>query len=618
MPAVLPDGLAIGAVLPREDPRDALVLPGRRRAAGHASRSCWPRSDQRPAIGTSSVRRIAQLVAAVPGRDASRPIRGNLDTRLRKLDAGSYDALVLAAAGMRRLGFTRPDLVHAAARRVRARAGPGIDRDRDCGPTTRGRARRSRAIDDRVDGAARSRPSARWWPRSAAAARRPSAPSRVPDGDDLDLRAVVVSLDGQPRGPRARPGAADRGRRAGRAAGAAPGGRGRRRDPRRGAAGPGSRPTSPTKPASAIDADTAMKKPIVYLIGAGPGDPWLISVRGLRYLARGRRRASTTTSCTRGCCGTRGPTPSRSTSAPAAPRAARAGSDLLPARREGARGQDGRAAEVGRPVRLRPRRRGSAVPARARRAVRGRARHPGGDRRARRTPASRSPIRAAATRSRSSAATKAEHAKTPHVDWASLAQARRHGRLLLRARSSCPAILEALLSHGWPEDDSGGAHLQRHAARRRRRSQARSASWPRMAKQPKFTDPAILVVGRVAGLREHLRWFDARPLFGKRIVVTRPREQAAELVDALEQLRRRPSIEAPTIRIAPPEDFGAARRGVRERSASSTGSSSPAPTASTPSSSACSPAPATSRALTGVQLVRDRRRRPPSGWRGTA
>ena len=59
---------------------------------------------QSPSIGTGSVRRIAQLTRLIPhGR--FREIRGNLDTRLRKLDAGEYDALVLAAAGLRRLGF---------------------------------------------------------------------------------------------------------------------------------------------------------------------------------------------------------------------------------------------------------------------------------------------------------------------------------------------------------------------------------------------------------------------------------------------------------------------------------------------------------------------------------
>jgi len=101
MPAALPAGLEIGAVLPREDPRDALILPGAcadeqdlekvRETLGNAAR-----------IGTSSIRRMAQLAAFSPGVRFL-PIRGNLDTRLRKLDTGDYDALVLAAAGLRRL-----------------------------------------------------------------------------------------------------------------------------------------------------------------------------------------------------------------------------------------------------------------------------------------------------------------------------------------------------------------------------------------------------------------------------------------------------------------------------------------------------------------------------------
>ena len=62
------------------------------------------RLGQSPSIGTGSIRRIAQLTRLFPGARFT-PIRGNLDTRLRKLDAGAHDALVLAAAGLRRLGF---------------------------------------------------------------------------------------------------------------------------------------------------------------------------------------------------------------------------------------------------------------------------------------------------------------------------------------------------------------------------------------------------------------------------------------------------------------------------------------------------------------------------------
>src|SRR5687767_12199895 len=102
MPAVLPDRLEVGAVLPREDARDALVLPAS--AADFRSLDDIVRVLGRaPRIGTSSVRRSAQLTRLFPGARFL-PVRGNLDTRLRKLDARTdYDALVLAAAGLRRL-----------------------------------------------------------------------------------------------------------------------------------------------------------------------------------------------------------------------------------------------------------------------------------------------------------------------------------------------------------------------------------------------------------------------------------------------------------------------------------------------------------------------------------
>jgi uroporphyrinogen III methyltransferase/synthase len=79
-------------------------------------------------------------------------------------------------------------------------------------------------------------------------------------------------------------------------------------------------------------------------------------------------------------------------------------------------------------------------------------------------------------------------------------------------------------------------------------------------------EAAMLVVGRVAGLREHLRWFDDRPLFGRRIVVTRSREQAPELVDMLEE-RGADAIQTPTIRIGPPEDVDAVDRACADAGA---------------------------------------------------
>ena len=101
MPAVLPAGLTVGAVLPREDPRDAVVLPGTAPVTDHDE--VFRRMGENPRIGTSSIRRVAQLVRLAPtARFAA--VRGNVDTRLRKLDEGEYDAIVLAAAGLKRLG----------------------------------------------------------------------------------------------------------------------------------------------------------------------------------------------------------------------------------------------------------------------------------------------------------------------------------------------------------------------------------------------------------------------------------------------------------------------------------------------------------------------------------
>ena len=92
MPTDLPDGLMLAAVPEREDPRDAIVGA---RLAGLAAGA---------RVGTSSLRRAAQLRAVRPDLHVE-SIRGNLDTRLRKLDEGQYDAIVLAAAGLRRLGW---------------------------------------------------------------------------------------------------------------------------------------------------------------------------------------------------------------------------------------------------------------------------------------------------------------------------------------------------------------------------------------------------------------------------------------------------------------------------------------------------------------------------------
>ncbi len=108
----------------------------------------------------------------------------------------------------------------------------------------------------------------------------------------------------------------------------------------------------------------------------------------------------------------------------------------------------------------------------------------------------------------------------------------------------------ALLAHGRPPDESA-ALVYDATLPSQRTVEATLGTVADLADEHKR---ALLIVGAVAGLRAHLRWFDDRPLSGRRIVVTRSREQAAELIDMLEE-RGAEAIAAPSIRIAPPEDL---------------------------------------------------------------
>lgn len=95
VPMELPEGFALACVMEREDPRDAFV------SNKYASLEELPPG---AVVGTSSLRRVVLLRALRPDLRIE-PLRGNLDTRLRKLDSGQYDAIVLAAAGLKRLGL---------------------------------------------------------------------------------------------------------------------------------------------------------------------------------------------------------------------------------------------------------------------------------------------------------------------------------------------------------------------------------------------------------------------------------------------------------------------------------------------------------------------------------
>jgi hydroxymethylbilane synthase len=181
MPTELPDHLTLAAIPEREDPRDAMV--------GRSLGSLAPKAK----VGTSSLRRAAQLRAKRPDLDIEN-IRGNLDTRLRKLDEGQYDAIVLASAGLRRLGWEN-------------RITELLDPDVMCPAVGQG----ALAVETRADGCAAEEMAKRLeHPESRIAVTAERAVLRalgggcqVPigayatvDGDALQLRAIIVSPDG--------------------------------------------------------------------------------------------------------------------------------------------------------------------------------------------------------------------------------------------------------------------------------------------------------------------------------------------------------------------------------------------------------------------------------------
>lgn len=192
MPAVLPDGLDVAATLERADPRDALILPQGKPRADIAD--VVTTLGAAPAIGTSSVRRVAQLASLIP-RATFGPIRGNVDTRLRKLDGGTFDALVLASAGMRRLGFGERISAEIPIRHCIPAPGQGI-----VAMEIRGDDRQTReALQVVNDTAAFVSLVAE---RTVVAAlgggcQLPLGAVAVHDNGALDLHGIVASVDGQ-------------------------------------------------------------------------------------------------------------------------------------------------------------------------------------------------------------------------------------------------------------------------------------------------------------------------------------------------------------------------------------------------------------------------------------
>lgn len=189
LPTVTPEGLSITATPEREDPRDALVLP----QAADAGITSIVKLPQGATVGTSSLRRIAQLKHLRPDI-VIKDLRGNVDTRLRKLDEGAYDAIILASAGLRRLGVTGRVMAPIETSEMLPAVGQG-----SLGVETRSDDAETNALVARLDD-----------PRTRAAVlaerallRHLGGGCQVPiaahakvEGDELKLDGLVATLDG--------------------------------------------------------------------------------------------------------------------------------------------------------------------------------------------------------------------------------------------------------------------------------------------------------------------------------------------------------------------------------------------------------------------------------------
>lgn len=194
MTVSLPKDLDIAAVCEREDPRDAFV------SNHYASLSGLPAGAR---VGTSSLRRQCQLRAAFPEL-AIESLRGNVNTRLRKLDAGELDAIILAVAGLKRLGLAQRIRAYLEPEDMLPAVGQGVvcvESRRDDAlngllasldhPATRHRVAAERAVNSRLEGGCQL----------------PIAAYAQIDGESMWLRALVGYPDGhaiiraQTRGP---------------------------------------------------------------------------------------------------------------------------------------------------------------------------------------------------------------------------------------------------------------------------------------------------------------------------------------------------------------------------------------------------------------------------------
>jgi hydroxymethylbilane synthase len=206
MQTALPDGLAIGAVLPREDPRDAFI------SLKHANIAALPAG---AVVGTSSLRRKSQLLSVRPDLSVI-DFRGNVETRLRKLKDGVADATFLAVAGLNRLGLAdRITAIVPAEEMLPAVAQGAIGLEIRAGDQEAA-ALVAPLNDARTERAVTAERA--FLARLEGSCRTPIAGHAVIDGDRLSFRGQILSVDGKQRYDVSRIGLSDAGHEIGLAA----------------------------------------------------------------------------------------------------------------------------------------------------------------------------------------------------------------------------------------------------------------------------------------------------------------------------------------------------------------------------------------------------------------
>jgi uroporphyrinogen III methyltransferase/synthase len=145
------------------------------------------------------------------------------------------------------------------------------------------------------------------------------------------------------------------------------------------------------------------------------------------------------------------------------------------------------------------------------------------------------------------------------LDWSALA--RFPGTLVFyMSIARLGAIVEALRTHGKPPETPAAA-IHWGTTGRQRTVEAPLRDLPTVVQEQGITAPALIVIGSVVGLRRELAWFESRPLFGRRVLVTRPRHQAGDMVRALEERGAIVSV-LPTVEIREPADWGPVDRAL--------------------------------------------------------